>query len=226
MNILDLIKAACKKAGVDEKHADRIQKLFKIEKEDADIDSFVSLFKDNVLPGITEAEAAAKEAAKKEAVSEYETTHKLKDGKPVTDPVKKDEIKIPETMDPALKALIEKQSADIATLTGLVAGVVKKSTSADKLQQVKEKLKGKVDEKFLDRVAGKVNLDAEDLEKEIEAQITDFNDFKQALINEQVGGSHQQQRGIDAEKLKVDDWVKMMDGDSESNPGTVDLGLK
>lgn len=225
MKIIDAIKVACKKAGIDEKHADRIQKLFKIEKEEG-IDDFVILFKDNVLPGIADAEKiaadAAKESARKAAIEEYETTHKIKDGKPVDDPNKK----LPDTMDPAIKALIEAQNKNIETLTGMVSGIVKTQTNSQKLDIVKGKMKDKIDSKFLDRIAGKVNLDAEDLDKEIEAQIKEFNDFKQELINESVGGNYrpgQQQGPVDR---SVEDWAKFMNEESTSGNGVVDLGLK
>lgn len=186
MKILALIKTACTTAGVDEKHAERIQKLFKIDKEEG-IDSFVALFKENVLPAVVEAETTAKtnaeKAAKDAVIAEYETTHKLKDGKPVEDPDKKVETVITDTMDPALKAMQE----SIEKLTGIVTGVVKTSTNAQKLESVKAKLAGKVEAKYIDRVAGKVDLDAEDLDAAITAQVTDHTEFVQSLMVDVIG---------------------------------------
>ena len=221
MTILEMIQASLKKSGIDIKHAERIQKLFKIEKEDG-IDDFVSLFKDNILPALGEVETAAQTAAKATAIAEYEATHKIKDGKAVE--VEEPEKKLPD-MDPALKAIFEKQAADIAALTGLVSGVVKTSTNASKLEQVKAKLTGKVDAKFLDKIAGKVNLDAENLDAEIEAQVTEFTEFKQSLINEFVGENYQQPNGKPAGERSVEEWGKFMDSDNGVTAGTVDLGL-
>ena len=53
MTILQLIIAACVAAGVPEKFAERIQKTFKIEKEES-IEGCVVLFKENILPAISE----------------------------------------------------------------------------------------------------------------------------------------------------------------------------
>jgi len=224
MKILALIKTACTTAGVDEKHAERIQKLFKIDKEEG-IDSFVALFKENVLPAVVEAETTAKtnaeKAAKETAITEYETTHKLKDGKPVEDPDKKVETVITDTMDPALKAMQE----SIEKLTGIVTGVVKTSTNAQKLESVKAKLAGKVEAKYIDRVAGKVDLDAEDLDAAITAQVTDHTEFVQSLMVDMVGDNYVQPTGKPAGEKSVEEWGKIMNSDSTVAVGTVDLGL-
>ena len=73
MTILQLIIAACVAAGVPEKFAERIQKTFKIEKEES-IEGCVALFKENILPAISEAEQAAQADAKAAAIVEYERT--------------------------------------------------------------------------------------------------------------------------------------------------------
>ncbi len=182
MNILELIQEALKKAGIDIKHAERIQKLFKIEKEEG-IDDFVTLFKDNILPVIPVEDPTAAATAKAAAIAEYEATHKLKDGKAIETIITP---ALPTNMDAATKAIIDAQAENIRQLTELVSGVVKTTGNAQKLEQVKAKLKGKVDEKFLERIALKVNLDAENLDTEIEAHIADFTEMKQGFINDAV----------------------------------------
>lgn len=229
MKILELIKAACKKAGMDEKHAERIQKLFKIEKDEG-IDDFVTLFKENVLPAFPTddpiAKAAAEKAAKETAIAEYEETHKLKDGKPVENPpADPTPGKLPDTMDPAIKALIEKQTADIAALTGLVTGVVKKTTNTEKLDQVRAKLKGKVEDKYIERIAGKVNLDAEDLDAEVASQVADHTEFVQSLMVDIVGDNYVQPVGKPAGEKTVKEWGEIMDRGNGAAVGVVDLGL-
>jgi hypothetical protein len=218
MNILELIKAALKKAGIDEKHAERIQKLFKIEKPDG-LDEFVALFKDNVLPGIQEAEAAATEAARAAAVTEYETTHKLKDGKPIENPQAPapGEIKIPDTMDPAIKALIEAQNKNIETLTTLITGVVKKTTSVEKLAAVKAKLKEKgVEDNFIEDVAGRVNIEAENLDAEIDAHVGVYTKMKQSFLDEAIRGGYRPPVGGGGNTdTEFDNWLENKSKDSE-----------
>lgn len=219
MTILEQIKAALKKAGIDEKHAERVQKLFKIEKPDG-LDEFIALFKDNVLPGIQEAEAVATEAARATAVTEYEATHKLKDGKPIENPPAPapGEIKLPDTMDPALKALIEAQQKSIETLTTLVTGVVKTSTSAEKLLTIKAKLKEKgVEADFIEDVAGRVNIEAENLDAEIDAHVGVYTKMKQSFLDTAIKNGYQPPvggggAGADAE---FDSWLDNKSKDSE-----------
>lgn len=185
MNILELIQAALGKAGVDKKYAERVQKLFKIEK-DENIDEYVALFKDNVLPEITTddpaAKATAEKALKDAAIAEYEATHKIKDGKTID--VEDPNQKKPEgTMTPEMKAMQD----SINKLTETLTGVVKTTTNAQKLETVKAKLKDKqVETEFIDSLAKRVNLDAENLDAEIEIQISDFTVLRQALVNQAV----------------------------------------
>ena len=80
MTIIDAIKKGLKAAGVNEKYAVKVQKLFKIEKEE-DIDTYIALFKDNILPDLENTSSIEK--AKKDAIAEYEKNNGLKDGKPI-----------------------------------------------------------------------------------------------------------------------------------------------
>lgn len=75
MTIIDAIKKGLKAAGVNEKYAVKVQKLFKIEKEE-DIDTYIALFKDNILPDLESTSAIEK--AKKDAIAEYEKNNGLR----------------------------------------------------------------------------------------------------------------------------------------------------
>lgn len=223
MTILELIKAQCKVQGVPENHAERIEKITGItEEKDGNIIAAVKNFKENILPAIQEAENSGKTA-----ISEYEKKHNLKDGKPVE--AKKDDepgkVELPKDLDPSVKAMIEAQNKSIETLTGLVSGMVKSQKSISVLETVKTKLKGKVDDKFIEKVAAKVNVDAEDIDKEIETQITEFNDLRQSLIDEYVGKEYIPAGGSAAGDRSVSDWAKLMDNNDASETGVVDLGL-
>lgn len=221
MKIIDLITAQCGIQGVDKKYAAKIEKISGItEEKDGNIIAAVKNFKENILPDIVEAENK-----EKKAIEEYEKKHGLKDGKMVEKEDKPGKIELPKDLDPSVKAMIEAQNKSIETLTGLVSGMVKSQKNISVLETVKAKLKGKVDDKFIEKVAGKVNLEAEDIDKEIEAQITEFNDFKQSLIDEYVGENYIPAGGSGSSEKSVEDWKKLMDSDSTAGAGVVDLGL-
>lgn len=56
MTILELINAQCRVLGVPEKYAAKIQKLFKIEKDEG-ISDYVQMYKDNILPDVQAGES-------------------------------------------------------------------------------------------------------------------------------------------------------------------------
>lgn len=76
--------------------------------------------------------------ANKKAVQNYEATHKLKDGKPVTDPAPGKEAKTGEDDTPAwAKALIEQNKA----LSDKIATIEGSKTTESRLQQLEGRLK-------------------------------------------------------------------------------------
>lgn len=225
MTILELIKAQCKVQGVPENHAERIEKISGItEEKDGNIIAAVKSFKENVLPAI-EVSADQNKKTIQDAIAEYEKKHNLKDGNPIESKKEGTETEMGKDLDPAVKAIIEAQKKSIDELTNLVTGIQKTQKNASTIETVKAKLKGKVDDKFIERVAAKVNLDAEDLDKEVEGQITEFNEFKQSLINEYVGDRYVQTEGGAAGEKSVEEWAKIMDGNTAVDIGVVDLGL-
>lgn len=187
MTILQLIIAACIAKGVPEKYAERIQKSFKIEKEEG-IDAFVALFKDNILPAITEAEQAAQQSAQAAAIAEYEKTHGLKDGKPVqTPPASGTPPAVDLTkLSPEMQALFAASQKQIGDLTTLVTGMVSTQQRASKLDIIRTKMKGKIDDDFLEDYATRVNLDADNLDAEVDAKVKEFGVMKQKFITKAV----------------------------------------
>lgn len=191
MTILEIIQAACRSKGVPEKYAERIQKAFKIEKAEG-IEGFIDLFKDNVLPAITEAEQAAQTAAQATAVAEYEKTHGLKDGKPVQTPSAPG---TPPAVDltklsPEIQALFAASQKQIGDLTTLVTGMVSTQQRSSKLDIVRTKMKGKIDDDFLEDYATRVNLDAENLDAEVDTKVKEFGVMKQKFITKAVSEGH------------------------------------
>lgn len=75
----------------------------------------------------------------------------------------------------------------VTTLAGTVEAVTKKNTLAEKQSNVRTQLKAKgVPEKYMDMFAGRVNLDSENVETEIERVASEYTAFRQDLINEEV----------------------------------------
>ena len=70
MEILVAIKKALKKAGVPEKYAAKVKALFNIESEE-NLENYVSLFKDNILPDLEASEQNNQNVANN-AIAEYE----------------------------------------------------------------------------------------------------------------------------------------------------------
>lgn len=226
MKLIDLIKKALKDKGISEKHAERVQKAFKIEKEE-DIEASVIIFKDTILPAITEAETLGKTAGKTEAetasIAEYEKKHGLKDGKPIVDPKKE-----PEKTDdvPAgIKALLDAQAKQIADLAGLVAGSVKTVASAEKTASAKRLIS---DAKLPEGWAGRVNVESEtSIEDQVNALKEEYTSIQQGVINEAVASGQYAPGSVQLKERSEEEWTKLMNEESKTgNPGVVDLGIK
>lgn len=85
MDILQEIKNALKKAGIDEKYAGKIKALFNVESTE-NLDNYIGLFKENILPDLQPDEQGrqtAIETAIAGAIKTYEDKYKIKDGKPL-----------------------------------------------------------------------------------------------------------------------------------------------
>ena len=179
MKLIELIRKQCKELGVPEKYAERIIKLSGItEDKDGSVAAAVINFKENVLVDIQAAESEA-EKAKLTAIEEYEKKHNIKDGVAVKtddDPAggePKNDIDLT-GMDETTRKIIESQRKAIEDLTGLVKSVVTTQKKASTLEAVKSKLNGKVDDKFIERYSNRVNLEAENIDEEIERVSKEF----------------------------------------------------
>ena len=224
MTILDLIKKACKNKGVSEKYAERIEKMFKVNKAE-DVESSIDNFKDNLLPAIIEAEAQAKKLAEKAAIEAYEKEHGLKGGKPVeskkVEPPKPDDPKI----DPSIKALIEVQNKQIEELKTLVTSSSKKVDNAEKATAAKKLL---AEEKLPEGWLSRFQLESEtSIEEQVKALKEEYVSIQQGVMDEAVK-SGKYSPGFTAPKERSEEeWSKLMNENSKtSNPGVVDLGIK
>jgi len=227
MTILDLIKAACKTKGVPEKYAERIQKTFKIEKAEG-IETFVDVFKENVIPAIQEAENEAKAASGSAAVTAYETKYNLKEGKPVETPApqitstsKGNDLK---EMSPEMKKIFEAMQNTISDLSKKVDSSLNASRDEVKKEKARKQIEdAKLPSSWINRIDLSSDKSIEDQVKEL---TTEYTGIQQAAINTAVENGDYRPGNVDIPERTEAEWVKLMNGeDQESNSGTVDLGL-
>lgn len=182
MTILEQIKALCKTMDIPEKYADQILKTFNVEKEDQ-VQVAVENFNSNIFPIIKEQEVAAQVA-----VVEYEKKYKIKDGKPVEE--KKPQEQNPPIdlsgLSPEMRAFFRAQQTQMQNLMDLVTNLTSGQVKAQRMEIVRTKMKGKIDDDFLEDYAGRVNLDAEDLDGEIGKQVETYTKMSQKFINKAV----------------------------------------
>lgn len=210
MTILELINAQCRVVGVPEKYAGKIQKLFKIEKDEG-ISGYVQMYKDNILPDVESSEQAS-QAVTQKAIADYEKKHSLKDGKIVE--AKKDDN--PEKIDvsglsPEIKAIIDAQTAQIAALTTAVQGVTATISTSQKQGTAKGLFEAaKLPAKWLARIDVNSETSIEDQIKELE---TEYSELKQSIINDEVKAGDYKPYAATPKDRSEADWAKLMDGD-------------
>ncbi|MPM90946.1 hypothetical protein SDC9_138069 [bioreactor metagenome] len=204
MTILELIAAQCGVQGVDKKHAARIEKVSGItEEKDGNIIAAVKNFKENILPAIQEAENTGKKS-----IEEYEKKHGLKDGKPV-----ETKIDEPEKIDDSdLRSIVQNLAKSVATL----AETQKKSST---LEVVRAKLKGKIDDDFIDEYAGRVKLDADNIDAEVESAIKSFTELKQKFLNKEVESGNYIPANGGVTQKDFDDYVQRTKGGDSTYKG-------
>ena len=224
MNILQKIKDALKKAGIDEKYAGKVKALFQIEKEE-NLDNYIKLFKDNILPDIQaneQTQQTSVEKAKKEAIEAYEKEHNLKDGKTIEQP-KQDEDEFKD-LSPAAKAMVEAQNKQIKALTDTVSTLTSTVTTHTKKESAKALFgSSKLPEKWIDRID--VNSE-KPIEDQIKGLQEEYNEIRQSVIDKEVEDGHYSPSNGKVADKSEEEWTKLMDGEPTKDSGTVDLGLK
>ena len=217
MTIIDAIKKGLKAAGVNEKYAAKVQKIFKIEKEE-DIANYVALFKDNILPDLEDTTAIEK--AKKDAIAEYEKANNLKGGKPIeTNPKGKkgkkkeeneeedDEEEDFDGLSPAMIKMLkaqQKQIADLATSVTTLTGNI--STSA---KQTSAKVlfdNAKLPEKWFKRIDVNSEISVEDQIKELAEE---YAEIRQSAVTDEIeNGNYTPQSQVKDRSEK--EWLDIM----------------
>ena len=224
MDILQKIKDALKKAGIDEKYAGKVKALFQIEKEE-NLDNYIKLFKDNILPDIQaneQTQQTSVEKAKKEAIEAYEKEHNLKDGKTIEQP-KQDEDGLKD-LPPAAKAMVEDQNKQIKALMDSISTLTSTVTTNTKKDSAKAIFgESKLPDKWFDRIDVNSETPVKD---QIKVLQDEYSEIRQSVIDKEVeNGSYSPNNGKVADKSE-EEWTKLMDGEPTKDSGTVDLGLK
>jgi len=224
MDILQKIKDALKKAGIDEKYAGKVKALFQIEKEE-NLDNYIKLFKDNILPDIQaneQTQQTSVEKARKEAIEAYEKEHNLKDGKTIEQP-KQDEDPLKD-LPPAAKAMVEDQNKQIKALMDSISTLTSTVTTNTKKDSAKAIFgESKLPDKWFDRIDVNSETPVKD---QIKVLQDEYSEIRQSVIDKEVeNGSYSPNNGKVADKSE-EEWTKLMDGEPTKDSGTVDLGLK
>ena len=236
MTIIDAIKKGLKAAGVNEKYAVKVQKLFKIEKED-DIDTYIALFKDNILPDLENTSAIEK--AKKDAIAEYEKNNGLKDGKPIKSAKKtkktvksedddeeddKDEDEDFEGLPASVVKLLKAQQKQISELAASVSTVASTVTTSTKQASAKALFAdSKLPAKWFNRIDVNSETSVEDQIKELQEE---YAEIKQSVIDDEIAGGDYKPNSYKPKERTEQDWLKLMEDEESSDNGTASLGLE
>ena len=234
MTIIDAIKKGLKAAGVNEKYAAKVQKLFKIEKEE-DIDTYVALFKDNILPDLEDTSAVEK--ARKDAIAEYEKNNGLKDGKPIK-PVKKtkktakseeddedeDEDEDFEGLPASVVKLLKAQQKQISELTASVSTVASTLTTSTKQASARTLFAdSKLPAKWFNRIDVNSETSVEEQIKELQEE---FAEIKQSVIDDEVAGGDYKPNSYKPKERSEKEWLDLMEDEEGSDNGVASLGLE
>lgn len=233
MTIIDAIKKGLKAAGVNEKYAAKVQKIFKIEKEE-DIDTYIALFKDNILPDLEDTSAVEK--ARKDAIAEYEKNNGLKDGKPVK-PAKKSKKMVKseeddddededdlEGLPASVVKLLKTQQKQISELTQSVSTVVSTVTTSTKQASAKTLFTdAKLPEKWFNRIDVNSETSVEDQIKGLQEE---YAEIRQSVIDDEVAGGGYKPNSYKPKERSEKEWLELMEDEEGANNGTASLGLE
>ena len=228
MTIIDAIKKGLKAAGVNEKYASKVQKLFKIEKEE-DIATYVALFKDKILPDLEDTSAVEK--AKKDAIAEYEKNNGLKDGKPIkpktteSEENEENEEEDLEGVPASLMKLFKAQQKQISELANSVTTLTGNITTSSKQASAKVLFdNAKLPEKWFKRIDVNSEISVEDQIKELAEE---YAEIRQSAVTDEIeNGNYTPQSQVKDRSEK--EWLDIMnkeEGAGESS-GVASLGIE
>ena len=208
-----------------------MQKLFKIEKEE-DIDTYIALFKDNILPDLEDTSAVEK--ARKDAIAEYEKNNGLKDGKPVKktkktakseeDDEDEDEDEDFEGLPASVVKLLKAQQKQISELAASVSTVATTVTTSTKQASAKALFAdSKLPAKWFNRIDVNSETSVEEQIKELQEE---FAEIKQSVIDDEVAGGGYKPNSYKPKERSEKEWLELMEDEEGANNGTASLGLE
>ena len=234
MEILSVIKKALKKAGVPEKYAAKVKALFNIESEE-NLENYIVLFKDNVLPDL-EATEQNNQNAINEAIAAYEKKHGLKDGKPIEKSKKKkssDEENDNEEDDdwgdlpPAYRKMLKAQQKQIQDLTDSVSSLTTTVTNSGKEAAAKALFKeSKLPEKWFSRIDVNSETSVEEQIKELKEE---YDEIRQGAISDEVEAGNYRPYVSKPKDRTEQEWLDIMNKEEGSNGesnGVASLGIE
>lgn len=240
MGILAAIKKALKKAGISEKYAAKVQLLFNIESEE-NIDNYITLFKDNILPDF-EATEQGNQAAIDAAIAAYEKKNGLKDGKPIekTAPKGKKTKKAKDGDDeeeeedeedlsdlpPAYKKLLKAQQKQIETLTDGITTLTKTVTESGKTSSARKLFdESKLPEKWLKRIDVNSETSIEDQIKDLQEE---YKEIRQSAVTEEVEAGNYKPYVSQPKDRTEKEWLEIMNKEEVAGEasGVANLGIE
>ena len=230
------IKEALKKAGINEKYAAKVQAIFNVESED-NLETYINLFKDNILPDI-EANDTAAAAANAKAIADYEKKHGLKDGKVVEKKGKgkkgkKEEKEDDEEEDdddtkglPAsVVKMMKAHQKQIAELTGQVTSLATNLTDTSKKTAARTVFNdAKLPEKWFGRLDVNSEISIEDQIKDLQEE---YAEIRQSAVNEEVGNGNYNPHSYTPKERTEKEYLEVFnkEASASSDFGTASLGL-
>ena len=195
------------------------------------------MFKDNILPDLENTSAIEK--AKKDAISEYEKSNGLKDGKPIKSAKKtkktvksedddeeddKDEDEDFEGLPASLVKLLKAQQKQISELAASVSTVASTVTTSTKQASAKALFAdSKLPAKWFNRIDVNSETSVEDQIKELQEE---YAEMKQSVIDDEIAGGDYKPNSYKPKDRTEQDWLKLMEDEESSDNGTASLGLE
>lgn len=195
------------------------------------------MFKDNILPDLENTSAIEK--AKKDAISEYEKSNGLKDGKPIKSAKKtkktvksedddeeddKDEDEDFEGLPASVVKLLKAQQKQISELAASVSTVASTVTTSTKQASAKALFAdSKLPAKWFNRIDVNSETSVEDQIKELQEE---YAEIKQSVIDDEIAGGDYKPNSYKPKERTEQEWLKLMEDEESSDNGTASLGLE